>query len=348
MINRDKALGAYIGAAIGDAMGGPVEGQHAARITKYYGRIDGLLPYGNPPDLATLHPGGALHSEPGSITDDTYIRADMTRFFLATRAPRTPAMLAEYMLKHADFSMWWPPAVEALKRIERGEATPENGGMTHVQGGGIGWWTPVGILHGGRPVEAAVTARSLCRIWKAPVEQDILAGVQAGLAEAMRPGADFESVAAAVLRQCRPEAASYLRRGVDIGRNAQTHEDLWRTLYAQCLIDVVTLKPDVPIPSVRTFLPYADDKYISCLFVEQMALALAAFVFSKGDPRTAIPNCVMIGRDCDSTATTVGSWVGALHGLAALPEEWVATVLEANRVDCDVRGLGERLIAIAE
>jgi len=44
-IDRNRALGAYFGAAIADAMGGPVEGQHAARISKYYGKITGLLPY---------------------------------------------------------------------------------------------------------------------------------------------------------------------------------------------------------------------------------------------------------------------------------------------------------------
>jgi ADP-ribosylglycohydrolase len=41
MRDRDKALGAYIGAAIGDAMGGPVECNHAARIKRLASEIDG-------------------------------------------------------------------------------------------------------------------------------------------------------------------------------------------------------------------------------------------------------------------------------------------------------------------
>ena len=34
---RERGFGAYIGAAIGDAMGGPVECNHAARIERTVG-----------------------------------------------------------------------------------------------------------------------------------------------------------------------------------------------------------------------------------------------------------------------------------------------------------------------
>jgi ADP-ribosylglycohydrolase len=52
----------------------------------------------------------------------------------------------------------------------------------------------------------------------------------------------------------------------------------------------------------------------------------------------------MIGRDADSTATTVGSWVGALHGESGLPAGWVETVCRVNRREIDIRGLAEQLV----
>jgi len=65
----DRCLGAYIGAAIGDAMGGPVEGQHFERIRRSHPEgVQGLLPYESPNNLIALAPGYALHGEPGSIT----------------------------------------------------------------------------------------------------------------------------------------------------------------------------------------------------------------------------------------------------------------------------------------
>ena len=134
----DRAMGAYIGAAIGDAMGGPVECNHAARIKRLVGEITGLLPYAKPYTLIDLHPGYALRPDAGAVTDDTYIRGDFTRFYLQTRSPRTPDVLAKWLLENADFSQWWGPAVEALRRVKRGEVSAEEGGMTYRQGGGIG------------------------------------------------------------------------------------------------------------------------------------------------------------------------------------------------------------------
>jgi len=43
-------------------------------------------------------------------------------------------------------------------------------GKEHAQGGGIGWWTPVGVAYAGRPGEAAREVRILSAIWKRPLE----------------------------------------------------------------------------------------------------------------------------------------------------------------------------------
>ena len=70
------------------------------------------------------------------MTDDTFIRADLTRFYLATQPPRHPRMLAQWLLENADSSQCWQPAIEALRRIDRGEVTAENGGLVYPQGDG--------------------------------------------------------------------------------------------------------------------------------------------------------------------------------------------------------------------
>jgi len=53
-MTRDRAVGACLGAAIGHAMGGSVECNHAARIRRLHGRVTGLLPYEGP--LAVTSP----------------------------------------------------------------------------------------------------------------------------------------------------------------------------------------------------------------------------------------------------------------------------------------------------
>lgn len=348
---RDRALGAYVGAAIGDAMGGPVEGSHAGRIRRLVGEIKGLLPYGPPHSMSVPHPGYCLRPDAGAVTDDTFIRADFTRFFLETDPPRTPTMLVSWMLANADFSGWWQPIIEGLHRVERGEVTAEEGGLTFFQGGGIGWWTPIGILHAGDPAAAARMTADLSRIWKAPLEQELLGSTQAGLAEAMRPGASTGSVIEAIRAACGPLALALVDRALEIARVADDTADLVRRLYAVILMpelkDRHVKEPprarDAPMPPVIAPIPDSDEKCMSSFFAEQVPIAVAAFAFGAGEARRAIPAACMIGRDCDSTATTVGAWVGALHGETGLPAEWVETVYRVNAPEIDIRALGLRL-----
>lgn len=261
-------------------------------------------------------------------------------------------MLVDWCLEKADFTMWWPPIIEGLRRVERGEVSAEEGGKTFFQGGGVGWWTPVGILHAEDPPAAGEMTRNLSRIWKAPLEQELLAGTQAALAEGMRAGATVDSMMAALLGRCGPLATALVERALAIAREAKDAWDLAERLYHTALmpeldkrhVDEPPRESDAPMPPVTPPVEDTDDRYISSFFAEQVPIAAAGFVFGEGRPE-AIAATVMVGRDCDSTATTVGSWVGALLGESGLPGDWVETVCRVNEPEIDIRGLA---VALAE
>jgi ADP-ribosylglycohydrolase len=70
---RERAIGALVGLAVGDALGMPTQGLSPERIRSTIGRVTGLLPA--PPD----HPIAA-GLPAGSVTDDTeqaLLRADL-------------------------------------------------------------------------------------------------------------------------------------------------------------------------------------------------------------------------------------------------------------------------------
>ena len=159
------------------------------------------------------------------------------------------------------------------------------------------------------------------------------------------------------LGACGPLARKLMERGIRIGRAARTHDDLVHALYHQALMPENVVKKgfpesagmvrevDAPMPPVHPCVEDTEDKYITNSLAEQMPLAAAAFVFAGGEP-SAIPKAAMLGRDADSIATTVGSWVGALRGESGLPADWVETVCRVNLVEIDIRALAEGLLAL--
>ncbi len=343
---RDRAMGCWLGAAIGDAMGGPVECQHYKRIRKYFGDFKDLLPYRKPPGLISLNPGYALHPEPGCVTDDTFIRLDLARFYLNTAPPYTPQKLADYLLKHAHFEHWWGQAVKVLRRIEKGEVRPEVAGLTHIQGGGGGWWQSVAILHAANPQAASKEAASLCRIWKAPLEQDILSAVVAGQAEAFKKNATIDSVVDAVLKDSGSLAKKLFERAIDIAKHADTADQLYEQLYAKALVKRCTTAVDGPMPDHVAPADYAEGFYSSISFAEQQPWALAYLVFGKGDPRRTVLTAAKGGRDADSIATNTASWLGALRGESVWPKKWRQAVQQANLKEMDLRQTLEDLVKI--
>ena len=189
-----------MGAAIADAMGGPVECQHYKRIAKMFPDFQEYQPYNTPP--ATIFPlrsGYALDDAPGSVTDDTFIRMDLAKYLLQNEPPYSAASFAPWLLEHAEFPNWWRVAVRPLERIEKGEVSPEEAGLNHRQGGGGGWWQPVAMLYAADPGRASAVTADMCRIWKAPLEQDILSSVVAGQTAAFHDDATIDSVVDAVL-----------------------------------------------------------------------------------------------------------------------------------------------------
>ena len=341
---RDKVIGCFMGAAIADAMGGPVECQHYKRIANEFPDFEDFLPYKTPPGLIKLGPGYALEDEPGNITDDTYIRLDLSRFLLANDPPYTASQFANWLISHADFRNWWSVAVQVIRRIEKGEVTPEESGLTHVQGGGGGWWQPVAILYAGDPRSASSVTSDLCRIWKAPLEQDILSAVVAGQSEAFCNGATIDSVVNVILDNCGPLARQLFTRAVEIARKAKTDKELDEQLYAHCLVEECSTKTDGPMPPHIIPEGYADGFYTGILFAEQQPLALAYFVYGQADPKRTVLTAVKGGRDADSIATNSASWLGALAGETIWPKQWLDTVQKANINRVDLKQTAENLM----
>jgi ADP-ribosylglycohydrolase len=339
MINlRDKVFGCYIGAAVGDALGGPVQAMHADRIQMLWGGINDMVPYRKPPCFFELGPGYALHGEPGSVTDETLIRAQFANFATEHPRSRTAIELVTHLLRYGDLNVWPPRMVESLNRVKRGLTTPETAGQSQEPGGGLGWWTPVGIANAGRPEKAVSEATRLSALWKRPLEQDLIAAVQAGIAHALTAKATPESVVATARSVVGPLARNLIDRAAAAAREIPRGEipAFTARLYEAALVESVSDALDGPMPLPATLPQSLDVPTSSPLLAEQVPLAFAALLFGDGRSRLTLCAAASLGRDAKAIGSTVGSLIGALVGRSRLPREWVGAVIAANHAEVDL------------
>jgi hypothetical protein len=133
-----------------------------------------------------------------------------------------------------------------------------------------------------------------------------------------------------------------LERAVDVGKNARNLDHLITEVYNNLLYEEEPRAVDGEMPPNVQPVAFTEDKYTSVFLAEQVSIEVATFVFSRGD-FVGIPFAVMVGRDCDSTATSVGSWIGALQGETGLPKEWVQQVCDVNMTYINIREMAEKL-----
>ena len=332
-----KIYGGLIGAAVGDALGGPVEGLDYDEIERRHGRVETMLPYQKPP---AEH--GQFRNEPGSYTDDTRISLLHCRAILASRGEVTRGDLAQevtdYYYRHRGeleraFSEEYhlKGLYGARKLIYGGQ--PTNGA---IMGN-----TPLGLIHPAAPRAAFGVAFELAYLTDGYAKESA-AVAAAAVAAAMRPAATVASLVEEAL-----EAARWHRREGPLWSKttdkfawarfeARLNEDLVRTA-----IEVAERHRDV-FALRKELYPQLKVSPLGSEAAQTLAVALGMLAAAGGDYRQTVIGAVNYGRDNDSYAAVAGGIAGALNGVEAIPREWVSTVLAANP-EPDIHELAVRL-----
>lgn len=285
----DRAFGALIGLAVGDAFGAPVENLTKGDIIRRYGTIADLLPDS---------PGATDDTEFAVLSAMTLLRCGrtLTSSDVAT-AWCTHLLPQQGILQSGGFS-----EQAAINLLGRGIEPPETG-MRHPESfsdGAAMRATPFGLAWPGRPERAAeLAAVDACvshardGIWCA---RALAAGVSVAVVSC-----DHEDVLAAALAQLPPTSWS---------------ASLAKRALAELVAGTSEWSDRVLKAVVIDHYPWAD------LAPEAFALALCAFAASKGDPVAAITGGANLGRDADTIAGMAGTLAGALRGASAIPQRW--------------------------
>lgn len=321
---QDKIRGCYFGAAIGDAMGGPVETMHYRKIERLYGRVDRLLEYRVPPGHIQPSPNVyyVAQSTPGTYTDDTRGRNLLAHHIIEKGRRITAEDFSEFLCDALNPEAWFPAVMVSYWNIKYGGADPRDAGFGNMPGGGVAWWSVLGIVNAADPETAYWDAFDASSFLKRGTDRELASAVAAAVAEAFRPGASVRSVVDAAIRFVGPVSRDRILAAVDLAAACEDAETFYRRAYETLLV------PWKAEFQLTAYMPIEGG--YSCDLEEQVPIAIACFVLAGGDARSSIIAAVNFGRDNDTIATTTGAIAGAFDGAANLPSEWIDAVRTAN------------------
>ena len=327
-----KIAGSIYGGAIGDALGGPVETKDEEFIkTRYGGRITTLEPY----EIAKM--GAAnLSAEAGTYTDDTRLKNLLCQAIIEKKGRVTAEDLADVWRREMNPDIFFPTEQIAYKRIMLRESMKRfpyakeiNPAIT-ARGFGCGalpacdanmMISPVGLINAFNPFQAALDAYEVSLLFQSGYAASSCAPITAAVAEAMKPDADWETVVSTATEHADRYTSLFLNKVLETANEASDADQFKRLFYERHLVHFVDPMEVVPA-------------------------ALGIFAVCKGEYRDCVIEAANFGRDCDTIGGIVGSIAGALHGIEAIPPDWVATVKKANPdpdLDEQVQGLHEAL-----
>lgn len=322
MTLKEKILGSLFGAALGDTMGAPTELRTKAMIKeKFGGEVREIL---TPPNDTF-----ARNSAAGTVTDDFSLIYYTVRAILNHGGKIDEKSVNEALLSWAEDEKYYdkyagPTTRSAVERIKGksvenpydficcDNAKASNGSAMKI--------SPAGLFNPGN-IEAAVNdAITICR----PTHNNNLSiegacAVAAAVSEALKQDSNIYTIVQAGLSGAKlgeklskgscavlagPSVEKRIKLAVQIGLTADS-------------IDEATTE--------------IADLVGSGLHVSEAVPAVfGIIVAAKGSVMEAIIAAVNIGSDTDTIASMTGAILGALHGIAAIPESYCRLIEKVN------------------
>ncbi|MEV0690643.1 ADP-ribosylglycohydrolase family protein [Streptomyces sp. NPDC050388] len=337
----ERITGALVGAAVGDALGGPVEGYSPEQIAERHGgRVHGVVGPWNGDAWRTARPIAPYHKGDGHVTDDTLMTHALVRVYARVRDHLDARAVADRLVPDLMGTPRWIPEPEAealplqrillaekwlVARIHYGHVDPREAGVgTIVTCGAAMYTAPVGLVDAADPAGAYAEVLDVAGAHQSSYGREAAGVLAAAVAAASAPGASADSVVDACLSPAKDGTREAIER---VCEEASRHPDFESALrpLREAVAPYDTAGPDYRSPSLDARRPSRLHA------VEELPSALGMVAVARGDFRQAVPGAVNYGRDCGSIATTAGAVTGALGSPA--PEDWAKTVADASRLD---------------
>lgn len=310
----DAIYGSLIGAAVGDALGAPVEGWHFTDIHQRYGKINQFLPQATALERAT----GAA---PGKITDDSVLRHYLCLAIITKPGRINPDDYARIWLDTMNPNRLFVTERITLEKLKLGMNPWETGHGQLLADAALMSIAPVGLINAANPTQAYQDAYTLAAMHQDGIERDAAATIAACIATALLPGTSLDALLDAMLRHSSYQVHRLIRLALDTAEATGDIDAFVEAFYATMLDHSFPTPPGKPWekhwngPTSRETLP-----------------AIVGILRLCGqDINQCLIEAASFGRDADTIATVVGSITGALHGAQAIRPDLVAQCEAVNR-----------------
>jgi ADP-ribosylglycohydrolase len=337
----ERITGALVGAAVGDALGGPVEGHSPEQIVERHGgRVHGIVGPWHGDAWRTARPVAPYHKGDGHVTDDTLMTHALVRVYAAVRDHLDAYAIAEHLVPDLMSNPRWIPELEAealplhrvflaekwlVARLHYGHVDPREAGVGNIVNCGAAMYmAPVGLVNAANPAGAYAEALDVAGAHQSSYGREAAGVFAAAVAAACSPGATPDSVVSACLSLAKDGTRAAIETVCDTASRYSDFESALRPL-REAVAPYDTVGPDYRTPSLGARRPSRLHA------IEELPVALGMMVVARGDYRHTVLGSVNYGRDCDSIATMAGAITGALG--AGVPQDWAKAVAEASRLD---------------
>ncbi|MGW2109635.1 ADP-ribosylglycohydrolase family protein [Streptomyces sp. NPDC001948] len=339
----ERIAGALVGAAVGDALGGPVEGRSPEQIVaRHGGRIEGVVGPWDGENWRTARPIAPYHKGDGHVTDDTLMTHALVRVYGTVRDHLDAYAVAGHLVPELISGPRWIPELEAealplqriflaekwiVARLHYGHVDPREAGNGNIVNCGAAMYmAPVGLVNAAHPEAAYAEALDVAGAHQSSYGREAAGVFAAAVAAACAPGATPTSVVETCLALAKDGTRSAIEAVCEVAAGHSDFESALTPLRT-AVAPFDTVGPDYRAPSLGARRPSRLHA------IEELPIALGMLLVAGGDYRHAVLGSVNYGRDCDSIATMSGAVAGALHGKRAIPADWVKTVAGASRLD---------------
>jgi ADP-ribosylglycohydrolase len=337
----ERISGALVGAAVGDALGGPVEGYTPEQILERHGgRVHGIVGPWHGDDWRTARLLAPYHKGDGHVTDDTLMTHALIRVYARVRDHLDAYAIADHLVPDLMTEPRWIPELESealplqriflaekwlVTRIHYGHADPREAGAGNIVNCGAAMYmAPVGLVNAAHPRAAYAEALDIAGAHQSSYGREAAGVLAAAVAAACTPGATPDSIVTTCLSLAKDGTRTAIER---VCEEASRHTDFESALrpLREAVTPYDTVGPDYRAPSLGARRPSRLHA------IEELPIALGMVLVARGDYRHAVLGAVNYGRDCDSIATMAGALAGALG--SPVPQDWAKTVAEASRLD---------------